>query len=372
MTDPRLIALSSNPGQVEPGPFSEHDLSEQWNAQADEFNQWESLDSSEQLAWAQTRAINSGQFASLTQELTAPIAWCRSDDFRNSLIKRQSFNGWREQHPDCDMALYAQPQASAAQSAPDADQAEGPSLADVDQLCREFGFHYADGETWVLGYDDTLAVLRDMIAVAITRWPPVAQAVARPVDLAALHDPDFSDGLTASQHLDVLRGGPDPRVTATPAPEEPETERVLRLAEIIREADGGNRLGAAALAEAILAHPGFSGCHDGPADLPAPDHVNLIGFAFGREPWATWLRQGGCLESAHCELSDLMLAVLAKWGRPAALPAQEEMKELLEFLDGVAGRLPPDLRHTAELLKRLPALPAPEFQIGPQEYIPHA
>jgi hypothetical protein len=100
--------------------------------------------------------------------------------------------------------------------------------------------------------------------------------------------------------------------------------------------------------------------------------VNLIGFAFGREPWATWLRQGGCLESAHCELSDLMLAVLAKWGRPAALPAQEEMKELLEFLDGVAGRLPPDLRHTAELLKRLPALPAPEFQIGPQEYIPHA
>jgi hypothetical protein len=40
------------------------------------------------------------------------------------------------------------------------------------------------------------------------------------------------------------------------------------LAEIIREVDGGNRLGAAALAEAILAHPGFSGCHDGPVALP--------------------------------------------------------------------------------------------------------
>ena len=49
--------------------------------------------------------------------------------------------------------------------------------------------------------------------------------------------------------------------------------------------------------------------------VPLPDHVNLIGFAFGREPWATWLRQGGCLESAHCELSDLMLAVLARWGK---------------------------------------------------------
>jgi hypothetical protein len=45
-----------------------------------------------------------------------------------------------------------------------------------------------------------------------------------------------------------------------------------------------------------------------------PDHINLIAFALGRKPWATWLRKGGCLESAHCELSDLMLAVLARWG----------------------------------------------------------
>jgi hypothetical protein len=51
-----------------------------------------------------------------------------------------------------------------------------------------------------------------------------------------------------------------------------------------------------------------------------PDHVNLICFAFEREPWATWLRRGGCLESAHCELSDLMLAVLARFGRPAIEP----------------------------------------------------
>jgi hypothetical protein len=48
-----------------------------------------------------------------------------------------------------------------------------------------------------------------------------------------------------------------------------------------------------------------------------PDHVNLIAFAYGREPWATWLRTGGCLESAHCELSDLMTAVLARWGNRA-------------------------------------------------------
>lgn len=32
-----------------------------------------------------------------------------------------------------------------------------------------------------------------------------------PVDLALIRDPDFSDGLTAAQHVAVLRGGPDPR-----------------------------------------------------------------------------------------------------------------------------------------------------------------
>jgi hypothetical protein len=54
-----------------------------------------------------------------------------------------------------------------------------------------------------------------------------------------------------------------------------------------------------------------------------PDHVNLMCFAFEREPWATWLRRGGCLESAHCELSDLMLDVLARWGRPATTGEQQ-------------------------------------------------
>ena len=54
-----------------------------------------------------------------------------------------------------------------------------------------------------------------------------------------------------------------------------------------------------------------------------PDHVNLIGFAFGREPWATWLRSGGCLESAHCELADLMLAAIARWGHQPPPPASK-------------------------------------------------
>jgi hypothetical protein len=185
------------------------------------------------------------------------------------------------------MPLYAQPQAIAI--APDVDQAEGPSLADVDELCAEFGFHLGNDT-----YDGvSLETLRDVITAAITRWPlavepvadppqsealleispadapvpqetvlldkgsglmafgmgrlgafpapqqsaappdvdisdksvagiravllglarsasPVAQPPPQPVNLAELHDPDFSGGLTPSQHLDVVHGGADP------------------------------------------------------------------------------------------------------------------------------------------------------------------
>lgn len=54
---PRLIALATSSEQIPPGPHSEDDLRRQWNAQADDYKRWESLDLSEQLAWAQARAI---------------------------------------------------------------------------------------------------------------------------------------------------------------------------------------------------------------------------------------------------------------------------------------------------------------------------
>lgn len=50
-------ALLATKNGITPGPFSEHDLREAWNSQADQFNQWDSLDTCEQLAWAQTQAI---------------------------------------------------------------------------------------------------------------------------------------------------------------------------------------------------------------------------------------------------------------------------------------------------------------------------
>ena len=58
------------------------------------------------------------------------------------------------------------------------------------------------------------------------------------------------------------------RPAATPVPESGEVPRIghiLRLAEIIREVDGRHDKGAAALAEAILSHPGI--CSAGLAAL---------------------------------------------------------------------------------------------------------
>jgi hypothetical protein len=58
----------------------------------------------------------------------------------------------------------------------------------------------------------------------------VAQPPAQPVNLAELHDPDFSDSLTPSQHLDVLHGGVDPRVASTAAaPKEAGSESCERV-----------------------------------------------------------------------------------------------------------------------------------------------
>jgi hypothetical protein len=306
MNDPRIIALSSNPGQVEPGPLSEHELREQWNAQADEFNQWESLDPAEQLAWAQARAIASVQFprlARLMQEPTAfelgelppastqpagqapagpsleevgpLIAWLTEAATQSASAKAAGMLTWAAQ-------VIGE---RVDEDAPDADQVEGPSLADVAELCEEFEFHLEG---------DGLEILQEMITAAITRWPaPVAKPAAQPVNLAELHDPDFSGGLTPSQHLDVLRGGPDPRLP-------PRVGHILRLAEIIREVDGKHELCAAALAEAILAHPGFSGCHDGPvASTVSPAEPSPVAISEAQnigedELYTNWYRCPKC------------------------------------------------------------------------------
>jgi hypothetical protein len=60
---------------------------------------------------------------------------------------------------------------------------------------------------------------------------------------------------------------------ATPATQELDGDRVQKLAAIIREADPARlpRAWSHQFAQALLAHPGFSGCCDGPAAPPAPE-----------------------------------------------------------------------------------------------------
>ena len=103
-----------------------------------------------------------------------------------------------------------------------------------------------------------------------------------------------------------------------------------------------------------------------------PSAAKLIGLALGREPWATWLRSGGCLELAHCELADLMLAVLARWGRPAAPPAPEpgEVGELVAFLREQLHeclQIPwtPGIKHFGRAATLLQQLSAPAPAVAP-------
>jgi hypothetical protein len=62
MTTP-TISAALTPDDIPPGPLSEDDLRQRWNREADKYNQWESQDSCEQLAWAQALAIRADRHA---------------------------------------------------------------------------------------------------------------------------------------------------------------------------------------------------------------------------------------------------------------------------------------------------------------------
>ena len=87
---------------------------------------------------------------------TAPVAWCRSDEFAQLAHGREYFFAVSERHPNYDMPLYAHPQASTAQP--------GPKPGDIAELCAEFEYHIDSDDYHSIG------ILRDMITAAITRW----------------------------------------------------------------------------------------------------------------------------------------------------------------------------------------------------------
>lgn len=248
---------------------------------------------------------------------TAPVTWCQSEDFRNALFKRQSFSGWRQQHTDCDMALYAHPQTSATQptgpsmeevgtliswllekatqaadtgaskdagmltwaaqvigervdeDVPDVDQAEGPNPSDeeIDLLWDDVGMYY-----------ELYTQARALVRAALGKWGLIATTSAIRTTLEQLvRAYDTNEGLPITEWITTAR--------------------------------------AALAAEPV-------------EERASPEE--LIGLALEREPWATWLRSGACLESAHCELADLMLAALARWDTTTTTTTQTKPAQLVK------------------------------------------
>ena len=104
---------------------------------------------------------------------------------------------------------------------------------------------------------------------------------------------------------------------------------------------------------------------------------------------AWWIPQHGCdsLENTLDAIRGRLLIAVRDWWETALAPAvplaQGEVAELVAVLEADAecaevehydlcNMTAAQMRRIAELLKGTRALPAPGFQIGPQEYIPHA
>ena len=187
-----------------------------------------------------------------------------------------------------------------------------------------------------------------------------------------------------------------------------DTDKILRLAAIIREIDGNHSKGAAALAESILYHPDFrAALADEPAVPEGREPVSVV-----EEPCDEEL-----LKLARAELNNspnwekpeydasnpfpyeapgiawlnFARAVLARWGNPAPQPpAKGEVEELVNALKGIAywrrhnkpggpAPAPFDIRQAdrldraADLLRRLsPPQPVPvsERLPGPSDCAP--
>ena len=121
------------------------------------------------------------------------------------------------------------------------------------------------------------------------------------------------------------------RPTTEPEGLPPRVGHILRLAEIIREVDGTHRLGAAALAEAILAHPAARTAMAQPEPVGATDEELLRVYGIAKRdhcyegPIDDWPKRAERAATVHG-----LHAVLARWGRPAIepVPVAERLPEL--------------------------------------------
>jgi hypothetical protein len=160
-------------------------------------------------------------------------------------------------------------------------------------------------------------------------------ALAEPdgCDFPVCIDDDSEEG-TCSRWLAGSCEGPASATRAALAEPEgtdgevPRIGHILRLAEIIREVDGKHDKGAAALAEAILSHPGIrsAGLTAALAEPEAvgPTNEELVNHV-------GWFADEACLENSSGDIADSCRELIARWGRPAApVPVLPDDAQIIE------------------------------------------
>jgi hypothetical protein len=127
---------------------------------------------------------------------------------------------------------------------------------------------------------------------------PIRASAKRLLQQLKLWREDPCAGLSLEQAESELRAA---LAAEPPAPAEPDTDAVLTLAAIIRQAAGNGLPGAARLAELILSHPDAASAFQPPALAPATDGKreelarlldgdaeHLVEVALARECHKTW------------------------------------------------------------------------------------
>lgn len=132
-------------------------------------------------------------------------------------------------------------------------------MTDHRALCAEILKTLDDYEDGLrVDWDDWRARARTALSRPERRIPTRDEVVALYSEVMAVHECQTLGELAEHFSHAVLARWGRHEIEPGSADEElpPRVGHILKLAEIIREVDGGNRLGAAALAEAILSYPG--------------------------------------------------------------------------------------------------------------------
>lgn len=137
---------------------------------------------------------------------------------------------------------------------------------------------------------------------------PIRAAAERLLQQLELHAPLHLESAKSD-----LRAALDTHASAAPPASDGEREERDELADAMkREASAAESAGHLCFMEPMdLARAATLLRQPAPAPAAVPAQDLLLEWLQQREPWATWMRPGGCLESAHFELVTLLQDAIA-------------------------------------------------------------